>query len=74
MDFLTMPWCFGFVPLGRLRGISLQATDIGRTWGNGAAIRGPVAALMMSVAGRPALLKLLDGPGVSLLRHRLGIR
>jgi uncharacterized protein (TIGR03083 family) len=74
MDFLTMPWCFGFVPLGRLRGISLRANDIDRTWGNGAAIRGPVAALMMSVAGRSALLHLLDGPGLSVLRHRLGIR
>jgi uncharacterized protein (TIGR03083 family) len=26
LDFLTRPWRFGFVPLGRLRGISLRAT------------------------------------------------
>ena len=74
LDFLTMPWCFGFVPLGRLRGISLQATDIGRTWGNGAEVRGRGAALMLSATGRTALFDELDGPGVPLLRRRLGLR
>ena len=72
MDFLTGPWPFGFVPLRRLRGISLHANDIRRTWGRGAEIRGPVAALMLAVSGRRALLHLLDGPGLPLLRHRLG--
>ena len=71
LDFLTGPWPFGFVPLGRLRGISLHGTDIDRSWGKGAEIHGPVAALMMSVAGRTALLHMLDGPGLPLLRHRL---
>jgi uncharacterized protein (TIGR03083 family) len=71
MDFLTGPWPFGFVPLGRLRGISLRASDIGRTWGSGAEIRGPVAALMMAVAGRTALLHMLDGPGLPRLSRRL---
>lgn len=33
LDFLTGPWPFGFVPLGRLRGISLRASDIERSWG-----------------------------------------
>ncbi len=71
MDFLTGPWPFGFVPLGRLRGISLRANDICRGWGSGAEIRGPVAALMMAVSGRTALLHLLDGPGLPQLRRRL---
>lgn len=71
LDFLTGPWPFGFVPLGRLWGISLHGTDIDRSWGKGAEIRGPVAALMMSAAGRTALLHMLDGPGLPLLRHRL---
>ena len=71
MDFLTGPWPFGFVPAGRLRGISLHANDICRSWGRGAEIRGPAAALMMSVAGRAALLRLLDGPGLPLLRDRM---
>jgi uncharacterized protein (TIGR03083 family) len=72
VDFLTGPWPFGFVPAGRLRGISLHANGIRRTWGRGAEIRGPVAALMMAVSGRTALLHLLDGPGLPLLRRRLG--
>jgi uncharacterized protein (TIGR03083 family) len=70
MDFLTGPWPFGFVPLRRLRGISLHASDIRQTWGSGAEIRGPVAALMMAVSGRTALLHLLDGPGLAPLRQR----
>jgi uncharacterized protein (TIGR03083 family) len=71
LDFLTRPWRFGFVPLGRLRRLSLRATDFDRTWGEGAEICGPVAALMMSVCGRTALLDVLDGPGLPLLRQRL---
>jgi hypothetical protein len=71
MDFLTGPWPFGFVPLGRLRGISLRANDIFRVWGSGAEIRGPVAALMMTVTGRDALLHMLDGPGLPRLCRRL---
>jgi uncharacterized protein (TIGR03083 family) len=71
LDFLTGLWPVGFVPLGRLRGISLHGTDIDRTWGKGAEIRGPVAALMMAVSGRTALLDELDGPGLLLLRRRL---
>ena len=71
LDFLTGRWPFGFVPLGRLRGISLHGTDIDQSWGRGAEIRGPAAALMMSVAGRTAMLHMLDGPGLPLLRHRL---
>jgi uncharacterized protein (TIGR03083 family) len=71
MDFLTGPWPFGFIPLGRLRGISLRANDICRVWGTGTEIRGPVAALMMAVSGRTALLHLLDGPGLATLRQRV---
>jgi uncharacterized protein (TIGR03083 family) len=71
LDFLTRPLRFGFVPLGRLRGIFLRASDIDQTWGAGAEIRGPVGALMMSVCGRTALLDMLDGPGLPLLRARL---
>jgi len=74
MDFLTGPWPFGFVPLGRRRGISLRATDIRGEWGTGAEIRGPVAALMMAISGRTALLHLLDGPGLPRLRERVAGR
>ena len=71
LDFLTGPWPFGFVPLGRLWGVSLHGTDIDRSWGKGAEIRGHAAALMMAVSGRTALLDNLDGPGLPLLRQRL---
>ena len=71
LDFLTGPWPFGFVPLGRLWSISLQGSDIDRSWGNGAAVIGPASALMMAVTGRTALLHLLDGPGLPLLCRRL---
>jgi uncharacterized protein (TIGR03083 family) len=71
MDFLTGPWPFGFVPFGRLRGISMRADDIGRGWGTGAEIRGPVAVLMMAISGRTALLHQLDGPGLPELRRRI---
>ena len=70
MDFLTGRWPIGFLPLGRLRRIRLSATDVNRTWREGAEISGPVAALMMSVCGRAALLEMLDGPGLSVLRQR----
>jgi uncharacterized protein (TIGR03083 family) len=71
MDFLTGGWPIGFVPLGRLRGIRLSANDIGKSWGTGAEISGPVGALMMSVCGRTASLDALDGPGCAVLRKRL---
>lgn len=71
LDFLTGPWPIGFVPLGRLRGISLCAIDIDRSWGKGAEVRGPAGALMMAVSGRTALLHGLDGPGLPLLHQRL---
>ncbi|OHV05518.1 maleylpyruvate isomerase family mycothiol-dependent enzyme [Mycobacterium talmoniae] len=71
LDFLTGPWPVGFVPLGRLRGILLHSTDIDRSWGKGAEVRGPAAALMMAVSGRTALLHHLDGPGLPLLQQRL---
>jgi uncharacterized protein (TIGR03083 family) len=70
MDFLTGRWPVGFLPIGRLRRIRLSATDVSRTWREGAEISGPVAALMMSVCGRAALLQMLDGPGLSVLRQR----
>jgi uncharacterized protein (TIGR03083 family) len=74
MDFLTGPWPFAFVPLGRMRGISLRANDIRRIWGSGTEIRGPVAALMMAVSGRTVLLHLLDGPGLAPLCQRISGR
>ena len=71
LDFLTGPVPIGLIPLGRLRGIRLQATDIGRTWGDGPEIRGRAADLLMAAVGRTATLSALDGPGLALLRERV---
>lgn len=71
LDFLTGPWPIGMVPMRRLSGISLRATDTGQTWRRGTEICGPIKALMMGAAGRTALLDTLDGPGIPLLRQRL---
>lgn len=65
------PMAFGFVTLGRIRGISLCASDLRRTWGRGADIHGPVAALMLTVISRDALLRMLYGPRLSRLCRRL---
>jgi uncharacterized protein (TIGR03083 family) len=70
LDFLNGPLPLGFVPRGRLRGLRLHATDLDRTWGRGAGVQGPATDLLMSVAGRTALLDNLDGPGVPILRRR----
>jgi hypothetical protein len=68
LDFLTGFRAMAFVSFGLLRGIRLRADDIGRSWGKGAELHGPAAALMMAVCGRGALLDQLDGPGLSILR------
>ena len=54
LDFLTGPRRAGIRSVRRLRGISLQGSDIDRSLGKGAEIRGPVRALMMAArAGSP---------------------
>ncbi len=73
LEFLTGPRPFGFVPRGRLSGIALHSTDIGRSWGTGAEICGPAALVMMAVAGRIDILAMLEGPGVAVLRKRLPV-
>jgi hypothetical protein len=60
-------------PVSGLADVLVHGGDIGRSWGKGAELHGPAAALMMAVCGRGALLDQLDGPGLSILRDR-GIR
>jgi uncharacterized protein (TIGR03083 family) len=71
LDFLTGPMPLGLVPLGRLRGLRLQATDIDKAWGKGREIRGRTADLLMATVGRTTVLDALDGPGLALLRQRI---
>ena len=71
VEMLTGPFPFGFMPLGRLRGLSWQAADIDRRWGKGPEIRGRTADLLMAAVGRTATLDALDGSGLPLLRQRI---
>lgn len=70
LDFLAdAP--YGFVARGLLDGISLQPTDLARTWGNGAELTGRAADIMMAITGRRATLDVLGGPGREVLAARL---
>jgi uncharacterized protein (TIGR03083 family) len=71
LDFLTSPTQLGFFPRRRLRGIALHDTDTGRSWGQGAAIEGSGAALILAICGRTVAFDQLDGPGLPLLQSRL---
>ncbi|MGW4633007.1 maleylpyruvate isomerase family mycothiol-dependent enzyme [Nocardia sp. NPDC004415] len=52
-------------------GLRLEATDGPFTTGNGPLVSGTTLALTMAMAGRPAYLADLTGPGVAVLRDRL---
>lgn len=55
---------------GRLDGLAFTSTDTGWTSGTGASVEGSAAALITTVAGRPAALDELAGEGVPILRAR----
>lgn len=74
LDYLVSPEVApALVPEGRLDGLALRATD--QRWASldGAIVEGPSEALAMVVAGRPAALDDVDGPGVELLRSRMAV-
>lgn len=52
-------------------GLQLRATDGRFTAGYGLLVRGPLLALVMTMAGRSAYLDQLGGPGASTLRARV---
>ena len=54
----------------RVRGVQLVATDVDWAYGKGPEVRGPGEALLMAMAGRPAALDDLDGPGKAKLTQR----
>lgn len=70
LDFLTGPFPVGLVSPGKLRGIRWEATDVDRTWGKGARVRGRAADLMMAAVGRTAVMDRLEGDGLAVLRRR----
>jgi uncharacterized protein (TIGR03083 family) len=64
----------GAPPIGaakRLRGLTFVATDLDWTTGRGPAVEGPGEALLMAMAGRPAALPELSGPGKPTLADRI---
>lgn len=56
---------------GNLRGIRVVATDLDWSHGAGPELRGPAESLLLALAGRPAALPDLEGPGLEVLRARL---
>ena len=58
----------------RIRGLRRRATDIDWTHGRGPEVTGPGEALLLAMAGRPAALADLAGPGHATLAARLGDR
>ena len=54
------------------KGVSLRATDGPFAAGEGPEASGPTLALVMVLAGRPAFLDELSGPGVEVLASRIG--
>lgn len=73
LDFLlTWRGQIGHTPRGVSRGLALAATDQEWAAGSGEEVSGPSEALAMALAGRPAALGDLHGPGVEVLRERIG--
>lgn len=55
----------------QVRGLHLVASDLDWTHGEGPEVIGPGEAVLMAIAGRPAALADLDGPGAATLAQRL---
>jgi uncharacterized protein (TIGR03083 family) len=66
----TMGWPLSraFRARSRLRGLALVATDTAWSAGEGERVEGPVAALLLLLAGRSAAVDRLGGPGGARLR------
>jgi uncharacterized protein (TIGR03083 family) len=65
----TMGWPFW--ARRRLRLFRLAATDIDWTAGDGALVRGPIAALLLLLTGRTARLDSISGAGADRLRQQV---
>ncbi|MFI6576884.1 maleylpyruvate isomerase family mycothiol-dependent enzyme [Nocardiopsis sp. NPDC050513] len=66
-------WSIGF-PFSarkRMRGLRFTAEDTDWTVGEGAEVRGPVQALLMTLTGRTVCLDQLSGPGAPAVADRL---
>jgi uncharacterized protein (TIGR03083 family) len=54
-----------------LRGVRLLATDLGFSSGIGPRVEGPAEAMLMTIAGRHAVVSELSGPGQPKLAYRI---
>ena len=54
-----------------LRGVRLVATDLRFSFGIGPPAEGPAEAILMTIAGRPAAISELSGPGQATLAARI---
>jgi uncharacterized protein (TIGR03083 family) len=56
----------------RLAGLTITASNVDWTVGEGPEVRGPIDAIVLLLTGRPAGLARLAGPGADALRERVG--
>ncbi len=72
----TRVWRMGwpFWAKRRLKGLTLVATDVEWSVGDGAEVRGPIAAILLLLTGRPAALPSLSGAGMAELVSRFDAR
>jgi len=72
----TRAWSMGrpFQAERKLAGVHLSATDHPWQAGEGLAIEGPIAAILLLITGRAAALSHLSGPGTVALHARLSPR
>ena len=61
-----------FVPAGHADGLTWTTTDQAWTSGDGPEIRGRSEAVALALTGRSVVLDELEGPGVDVLRARVG--
>ena len=54
----------------RIAGLTMRATDVDYSIGDGDVVEGPVMSLLLAASGRKAALDDLSGPGVDTLRAR----
>lgn len=54
----------------RIAGLTLTATDVGWSLGNGPEVSGPGMSLLLAMTGRPAGLEGLGGEGLDTMRSR----
>jgi hypothetical protein len=55
----------------RIAGLRMSATDADWSTGDGPSVEGPLASLILVMAGRPAPLEDLSGDGMQTIRARM---